>query len=889
MYKSKTTPFKHQQEALDKSWLKKNFAYFMEMGCFTGDVEVLTNRGFMRFDSIDPEKLERPFLVAQVTRPEGTLADWAVQFTEPESFIHKKDIVHNARLFGAHGSDYFGKTRTCFGMTPDHRIPTFENTEDYTAKELEKGCTVVQKLRKSEGRESFSIAPAKVHVFSRLTKGILPSTSKYFVCPDPELAQLTPAEIRFMVAVIADGTYPNKTDNKVDFDFVKRRKFERLQKIAAQAGIRLATEVKFKSERRMQPHYIAHAIAPVRYKKFSYEWYYLNPEQIKAVAEEACYWDGTVQTDQYVRFYSTVAESIDFVQFALFVNGCGSKSSPSLGSPKYCYQINATATDVSNSFLNIPELFDKVDPNQKGFGVKKKEPSRCLLEITPYSPVIENKIVTPYVPNKEVDVYCLRVPSGYFIARHDGNMFITGNSGKTKVMIDNIGMLYDKKAITGALILAPKGVYQNWSQKEIPTHLSDDIPKEVLVWDAGATEKRKKQLAQDIQNWDGSCLQIMVFNIESLITEKGHKLIEDFIKKHQGKILALVDESTCIKNHKAKRTKEAIKIGSKCIARRIATGSPVTNSPLDLYAQCAFLDKSLLGHGSYYSFRNTYANIERVMNRQGQSYDKILNYKNLDELSEKIGKFSYRVTKKECLDLPDKIYQTRVVELTPEQKKIYKEMADSAYTFLVNKDGSLKEMSSRIVLTKLLRLHQVLCGIFMADDGTLQRLPNHRLEELKNILDETQGKVIIWATYIPNIEDIAAMLEKEYGKDSFVTYYGDTLQDDRNEAILKFQDEESPVRFFLGNVQTAGRGITLTAASTVVYYANNFSLEFRQQSEDRAHRVGQKNNVTYIDLMVPYSMDEKIVKALINKKNIAEEVMKDKPSEWITLKRGDEA
>lgn len=862
MYKQKTEPFKHQQEALDKSWMKRNFAYFMEMGCFTGEVEILTNRGFIKFKDIDPEKLERPFLVAQAIPDPGIINKWAIQFAEPEAFIHKKEQVFPFALVSS--TTY---RKRYFGMTKDHRIPCFDDEEDLTARMIYKGRTVIP------SGNTFSYAPGSVSLFSNAQAGLLPSDSKYFVNPDPELAALSIDEIRFMVAVIADGTYPNKNDNKVDFDFTKRRKFLRLQEIAARAGIPLAFEAKIKGADK-KIHYIVHAIAPVRYKKYSYEWYYLNAEQVRAVALEAPHWDGTFAESQHVRFYSTIQESIDYIQYAFFCNGTASKSTADATTTN-CLQVSATLRDLYEGNLDFKEMRNAVaKEGQK----KPRYPSR--VRVTAH--MFDNENV-PFDKDTEYDVYCVRVPSGYFVARFDGLMFITGNSGKTKVMIDNIGMLYDKGSITGALILAPKGVYQNWSEKEIPTHLSDDIERDVIVWDASATDGQKRRMKETIDKWNGKNLQFLVFNIESLISEKGKALVDFFIKKHNGKVLALVDESTCIKNHKAKRTKEAVKIGSKCLARRIATGSPVTNSPLDLYAQCSFLDKSLLGHGSYYSFRNTYANVERVMNRQGQSYDKILSYKNLDDLSDKLGKFSYRITKKECLDLPDKIYQTRYVTLTPEQIKVYHEMADSQFSMLIDKDGNFTEMSSRIILTKLLRLHQVLCGLFTSDDGVVHRLPNNRIEELKSVLDESSGKVIIWATYIPNIEDIATMLEKEYGADSFVTYYGDTTTDDRNKAILKFQDENSPVRFFLGNVQTAGRGITLTAADTVVYFSNNFSLELRQQSEDRAHRVGQKNNVTYVDLMVPRSMDEKVIRALLSKKDIAETVMKDSPSEWISL------
>jgi SNF2 family DNA or RNA helicase len=247
-------------------------------------------------------------------------------------------------------------------------------------------------------------------------------------------------------------------------------------------------------------------------------------------------------------------------------------------------------------------------------------------------------------------------------------------------------------------------------------------------------------------------------------------------------------------------------------------------------------------------------------------------------LANRIKNFSYRITKKECLDLPDKIYVTRDVELTPEQKKLYKEMKDLSFAM---DDGDI--MSVQVALTKLLRLHQILCGSFTTDEGETKRIPNNRLTALGEVLDETSGKVIIWANYLQNIADIKELLAQKFGPETFVTYIGDTSSDDRVEAIKLFQNANSPVRFFLGNVQTAGRGITLTAANTVVYYSNNYSLEMRQQSEDRAHRVGQVNPVTYVDLIARNSLDEKIIQALLAKRSIANEILHDDLEDWIKL------
>nr|DAM37214.1 MAG TPA: Chromatin remodeling complex ATPase [Caudoviricetes sp.] len=867
-YTFKTKPFKHQLDALSMSACRKNFAYFMEMGCVDEETEFLSNRGWVRFGDFDLKNWERPLLVAQAENINGDANQWAFRFVEPTAFI-KKQGYEWVYLRGGVKVNDVRKTSELL-LTSDHILPikyTYQGTYDDRMDEKIDGldftaARIAKMARKDPDREFFPMEmkgrpdSQKTHIafIDFATGGLRGFESEYFV-PDDELRTLNEWELRFMVAVIADGTYPNKTNNKVDFYFMKDRKAERLRYIAGRAGIPLAYECKV--GRSGKNIHIFHAIAPMKCKIFDERWYTLPQKALETVTQECFYWDGWI-SEQECQFFTVHRDSADFIQYALFASGWASRIN--YNGIKKLYTVKASLRRSYRPGM-IPDFLVAKEPIYK---------NRI------------NKICSAEEDDMVRDAYCFRVPSGYLVLRRRNRIFISGNSGKTKVMIDNIGVLHQKGQISGALILAPKGVYRNWSEKEIPTHLPDSINREILVWDAAASAGRKRALDKQIQNWDGKTLQFLVFNIESLVSEKGRKLIEVFIKKHNGNVLALVDESTCIKNHKAKRTKAAIALAAKCKARRIATGSPITNSPLDLFSQCAFLDKALLGFGSFYSFKNTYASIERVANRQGQHYEKILFYKNLDNLSEKLDKFSFRVTKKECLDLPEKIYMTRDVELTDEQRRAYKDMADHQFAMMINGD-EVAEMSTSVVLTKFLRLHQILCGSFTSDDGELIRLPNKRVEALQEVLDEARGKVIIWATYLADIQAIEEMLKKEYGEESYVTYYGATSSEDRTKAIDLFQDESSPVRFFLGNVQTAGRGITLTAADTVVYYSNNFSLELRQQSEDRAHRLGQKNNVTYIDLVVRNSLDEKILKSLIEKRNIANEVLKDDLEEWISL------
>lgn len=266
----------------------------------------------------------------------------------------------------------------------------------------------------------------------------------------------------------------------------------------------------------------------------------------------------------------------------------------------------------------------------------------------------------------------------------------------------------------------------------------------------------------------------------------------------------------------------------------------------------------------------------RTANFGGRSVQIVVGYKNLSELTNKLKPFSYRCLKDECLDLPKKTYMKRIIQLTSEQSKVYNQMKQLA---LAELNG--KVTTTATVLTQLMRLHQITCGHFKSDDGTVQVLKNERLTELTNILNEVSGKVVIWAHWRNDIETIVEQLKKDYGDNSIVTYYGDTSSDDRQEAIKQMQDPKSKVRFLVGTPQTGGYGITLTGASTMIYYSNGYDLEKRQQSEARIDRIGQTKPMTYIDLLAEGTVDEKIVKALRKKVDIASTIMGEELKDWI--------
>jgi SNF2 family DNA or RNA helicase len=449
--------------------------------------------------------------------------------------------------------------------------------------------------------------------------------------------------------------------------------------------------------------------------------------------------------------------------------------------------------------------------------------------------------------------------------------FMEMGTGKSKVLIDNIAMLYDKGKINGALIIAPKGVYQNWFDLEIPNHMPTHIEKKMVLWKSNINQSQKTLLDSLFE--PGTDLHILVMNVEAFSTKKGLEFAYKFMSCHE--TLMAIDESTTIKNPDAIRTKSIVGLGKSSKYRRILTGSPVTKSPLDLYKQCEFLDDGLLDYTSYYAFKTRYA-ILKTANFGGRSVQVIVGYKNLGELSEKLEPFSFRILKEDCLDLPDYTYTKRIIQLSPEQKKIYESMKEIA---LAQMDGKL--MTTATALVQLMRLHQITCGHFKSDDGVVQEIKNERLDALMEILDEVENKAVIWAHYKHDIESIVKAITKKYGPDSFVTYYGDTPSEERQNNIKLMQDQNSKVRFLIGTPQTGGYGITLTAANVMIYYSNGYDLEKRTQSEARINRAGQTRKMTYIDIIAEDTVDEKIVKALRKKIDIASQIMGEELKEWI--------
>ena len=446
---------------------------------------------------------------------------------------------------------------------------------------------------------------------------------------------------------------------------------------------------------------------------------------------------------------------------------------------------------------------------------------------------------------------------------HNFAYFMEMGTGKTKVAIDNAAYLFQDKRIDYAFVIAPNSVYQNW-KKEIDIHCPEET--NIYIWKVSKDKTFKM---------DPNKLTFVLMNVEALSHASGKKWLQSKLQKHGMRSMIILDESTSIKNLKASRTKAIIKLGELARFKRILTGSPITKSPLDLFSQCAFLDKKLLGYENFTVFKSKYA-VMYSIERGGYSIQIPKYYVNLEELEFKLKNFSYRVRKKDCLDLPEKMYVQRYVDMPEEQQQAYDRLKITAMTVMQD-----EEVSYNNKLTELLKLQQVTNGFVKTNEGNIIDFKsNAKLKELMAIIEETEDKCIIWANYVHNIEGIKNKLAETYGPDSVVSIYGADSVEDRNQAVEKFQNNDE-CRFLVGNPTVGGYGLTLTAAKYVIYFSNSYNLEVRQQSEDRAHRIGQKSQVTYIDIICRNTIDQMVLHNLENKIELSAKTLGEQVQKWL--------
>jgi SNF2 family DNA or RNA helicase len=418
--------------------------------------------------------------------------------------------------------------------------------------------------------------------------------------------------------------------------------------------------------------------------------------------------------------------------------------------------------------------------------------------------------------------------------------------------------------INAAVVICPTAIKPVWKM-ELEKHCP--LAVDPLVLESGSYSNFKR--------WtnNGHEFKILIVGIEALSQGGAADIVMEFIEEFD--CMVTVDESSRIKNYKAERTKVCWQIAGQASWRMIMTGTPITQGIHDLFAQFRFLNWEIIGMTSYFVFRNRYCILGGFEGKQ------IIGYMNVPELIGLTAPYVFQIEKKDVLDLPDKVYQTRIVEPNPAQRKAIKELGDIMETTV---DDLTLEVET--ILERLTRYQQIAGGNFpypVIDPKTelitykTKPMPgkNPKLEELKSVVEETGGKIVIWARFIPEMEAIEAALKKTYGEYTVVTYRGGMTSDERGAVVVLFQEESSSVRFFIANQQTGSLGLTLTASHTVIYYSNSFSYEDRVQSEDRNHRIGTKHAVDYIDLTLNHKVDQMIIEALAKKKGMAQYVTEE--------------
>ena len=501
-------------------------------------------------------------------------------------------------------------------------------------------------------------------------------------------------------------------------------------------------------------------------------------------------------------------------------------------------------------------------------------------------------------------------------------LLMSMRTGKSKVIIDTTTHLYGRGEVNALVVVAPKGVHRNWVVNEVPDHLPNEVSHLAAFWQ-GLNTKTQQRAWERLFNEDSIPLRIFTFNYDAIIHPKGKTQFKRVLTTF--KCLLAADESHRMKTPTARRTKVMLAAAQHAPYRRILTGTFLTQGPLDAYAQLKFLDPTITGFTTFTAFRSHYAvlnakllapgraKLEAHLRRQGidpgmieisafattatlraagcrpgrDYFEEITDYQRLSDLHAAVAPHATIVRAKDCVDLPPKVYERVYVELTPEQRRVYKELLAKSVAELTEGGAQpptglgpeeiilwcLEErdkVRADNALTKLLRLQQVVGGHATTEEGEVTPIPSNRLNQLLETLGDLDGKALIWARFKPELTNIYRSLQETYGEAAVVRYYGGVGDEERAEAVRRL-DQDPACRFLVGNPQSGGIGLPLHAADTMIYYSKDFNLETYLQSEERASKVGKTHNILIIDLVAPDTTDEKVLEALAVKRETADE------------------
>ncbi len=470
-----------------------------------------------------------------------------------------------------------------------------------------------------------------------------------------------------------------------------------------------------------------------------------------------------------------------------------------------------------------------------------------------------------------------------------GALLMEQRTGKTRPDITDSADAFLRSQVDLAIIICPNSVKSVWVNEQIPQWMPAGVPYEAIMYRAAD----RKEITKVIKDWHGGRLQFLVINCECLSTSIGEDWLTELMQGRKVKIT--VDEASRFKSPTSSRSKALLRLRKLTVRRRILTGTLITQGPLDAYIPFSFLDPAILGYSSFYAFRNDFALLGGYMGRS------IIGYVNTDRLADLIAPFAYRVTRDQCFDMPPKVYSKIEVELTEEQRRLYTDMRDALIAEFEDPSGDVeipiydanneqvgvtrvRQITATIILTKMLRLAQITGGFFPGVEGApATPIPgkNPKLEALKEGLEECRGKTIIWARFRAELALISNTLREGYGDNTIVEFHGGIHERDRTINRQRFQDMSDPCRFFVGHTHAGGIGIPLHAAEDVFYFSNDFSLEARLQSEDRAQNLEKRHKVGYCDIVARDTLDIPTIQSLRNKNEMARVVNKDNIKDWI--------
>lgn len=451
-------------------------------------------------------------------------------------------------------------------------------------------------------------------------------------------------------------------------------------------------------------------------------------------------------------------------------------------------------------------------------------------------------------------------------------------TGKTKVILDDFGRLEAAGQCMDLLVIAPASVYATWLTA-IEDHVSEELRAVLLVhlWRASANMTEARGLARLLG--ERVRPRVLLLNVEALSSvERAREAALAFARSSRS-CMVVVDESTRIKTYNSKRAKFIVDKLAAVPAvryRRVLSGLPTPQSPLDLYMPFKFLNPNILGYSNFIAFRARYA-VMKSIEVGGRAIPMIVGYRDEDEIADRIAPHAYRCTLEQCYDLPPSIYMKREVALTEEQARIYREL--KAYATAEIEAGA--HVTATQIITLLLRLHQCLCGHTRDEEGRWHAIPEKRTDALMEVLAEYDGKAIVWCTYDADVQKITNRLVHEYGETSVARFWGgNRATREQDEARFKSEPHR---RFMVATASAGGMGRTWDVADHAIYYSRSYDLEHNFQSEERIKNVGKVRSALYTDLIVPGSQDEVIIKALRKKIDLSAIINRDNYKKWRSL------